>query len=329
LPAFAAQACGAAQDGASDVSRFYAQNVLHIVVGTAPGGGNDQVARLLANHLGRYIPGAPKIIVQNMPGAGSFVAANHLFNAAPKDGSTIGIFSEPTPFWGVRNARFDPESIAWIGGISRRNAPVLLLRSDSGGHGDPFSGQHMLGATGSADAYGSYARIANDLAGTRFKLLAGYAGTEEILLAMERKEVEGIAGISWESMREDRPHWFTQNFARPLFLFTLERDPILPGVPAIAEKVTDAEDIAVMRLVLGTQNFSRTLSAPKGVPQPRLDALREAFKSAVSDPEFVRGARAVLGSEFHYSPPEAMEAFLGEKRAASSRVRARVVGYME
>jgi tripartite-type tricarboxylate transporter receptor subunit TctC len=327
--AFAAQGCGPARDDTSDVSRFYAKNMLHIVVGTAPGGGNDQVARLLANHLGRHIPGAPKIIVQNMPGAGSFVAANHLFNTAPKDGSTIGIFSEPVPFWAVRNARFDPDSIAWIGGISRRNAPVLLLRSDSRGKKNPFSSEHILGATGTADAYGSYARIANDLAGTRFKLLAGYAGTEEILLAIERKEVDGIAGISWEGIQEDRPHWFEGNLARPLFLFTLERDPNLPGVPTIAERVTEAEDFAVLRLLLGTQGFSRTLSAPKGVPQARLDALRAGFKSVVKDAEFAKGARAVLGNEFHYTPPEDIEKFLSEKRAATTEARKRVMEYME
>lgn len=277
---------------AQSVADFYKDKNVEIVVGYAPGGGYDLAARVLSRHMGKYIPGEPKIIIRNMPGAGTVLAANHVNNVAAKDGTVMAIYADLMPvakLLGVPGVQFDPAQFGWIGSITSRGTPMLILRKDA--PATTLDGirktEVLIGASG-PDATSSYAHLVNDLLDTKLKVLAGYTGgTSQIDLAIQRGEVHGRASAEWERLKTLK-EW--TDLVVPVLQMSTRRaiDPNYKDVPLAPEQAKNEEDRQIMELVLGTNQFFRAFSCPPGVPADRLAALREAFDKTMKDPDFVK-----------------------------------------
>ncbi len=299
---------------AGDSAEFYRANPLTIVVGYAPGGGYDQAARVLARHYSRHIPGNPKIIVRNMPGAGTVVAANHVNNTAPKDGSTLGLYADLmllAPLLDLKGVQFDPRKLGWIGSLASRGTPVLVVRTDAPAKtlDEARDKELLMGASGTADATATYALLLNEVLGLKLKVLAGYrGGTSEIDLAVERGEVHGRASKDWDTLK--RQDWLQKGIAKVMLQVALKPTADLAGVPVAFELARSDEDRQVFEMVLGTNTFFRAFSTPPGVPANRLAALRTAFEKTMSDEEFVKDFSAGYVGGVTYSSPAQIEAFM-------------------
>ena len=300
---------------AQPVADFYKGRTVEIFVGYGAGGGYDLTARTLARHIDKYIPGNPKVIVRNMPGAGSLVAANHVSNVAPKDGTVIGVYADFLPvvkLLGLEGVQFDPIELGWLGAVTQRETPTLGVRSDA--PATTLEGIKQKEVTVGSDGTGAtsaYAFMLNDLVGTKLKVLTGYTGTSQIDLAIERNEVHGRATLDWVRTRE-KTDWLKKDFIKPVVLFSLTpvADPDLKGVPLIVDLVKNEQDRQVVELVLGTNEFFRAFSVAPGVPAERLAALREAFAKTMKDPEFAAEFNKATTGTVDFSPPEEIEAFM-------------------
>jgi len=274
------------------VADFYKDKNLEIIVGYAPGGGYDLAARVLSRHIGKYIPGEPKVIVRNMPGAGTVLAANHVNNVAPKDGTVMAIYADLMPvakLLNVPGVQFDPAKFGWIGSITSRGTPMLILRKDA--PATTLDGirktEVLIGASG-PDATSSYAYLVNDMLDTKLKVLSGYTGgTSQIDLAIQRGEVHGRASAEWERLKNLK-EW--TDLVVPVLQMSTRRaiDPKWKDVPLATEQAKTEEDRQVMELVLGTNQFFRAFSCPPGVPADRLAALRTAFEKTMKDEDFIK-----------------------------------------
>ncbi len=299
----------------SSVADFYKNQNLEIIVGYGAGGGYDLTARALARHMGKYIPGNPKIIVRNMPGAGSFVAANHVSNVAPKDGSVIGVYADLLPIvklLGLDGIQFDPIELSWLGAVTQRETPTLGVRTDA--PATTLDGIKKTEITIGSDGLGAtsaYAFMLNDLVGTKLKVLTGYTGTSQIDLAIERAEVHGRATIDWPRTRT-KTDWLQRKLITPVVLFSLTpvADPDLKTVPLIVDLAKSAEDRQIMELVLGTNEYFRAFSGPPGIPADRLAALREAFAKTMTDPEFQDDFTKATTGTVQFSEPKKIQDFM-------------------
>jgi tripartite-type tricarboxylate transporter receptor subunit TctC len=275
---------------ADSSAQFFEGKTISFIVGAASGGGYDAQARLLASHMGRFLPGAPSFVVQNMPGAGSLQAANFLYNIAPKDGATIALLQRgilSTRFVNPEGARFDLGKFNWIGNMSSEAGVVLAW------HTTPFhtfedlkKQDFLVGGTGPMIDTETTPRILNALLGTRFKVITGYKGTGDTALAMERGELHGMGDWSWSNVKTRRPDYFRDRKVRVLVQVSAETLPDLPDVPNARDMVTDPQDREVLDLFLAQKTAARPIAAPPGVPAERLAALRAAFEAATADAQF-------------------------------------------
>ena len=217
------------------VEAFYSGKQIAVIVGSGPGGGYDLLARLMSRHLGRHIPGKPTIIVQNMPGAGSLNAANHLANVAPKDGSVIALIQRGMLVAKMMNpggTRFDLATLNWIGSLNKETGMTVAWHTTP--HmtvKDLFEKELIVGGITNVDPE-TTPKLYNVLLGTKFKVITGYNSTAQIALAIERGEVQGIADWSWSSVKAQRPHWIRDKQIRFLLQGALQKDPELPDVPS-------------------------------------------------------------------------------------------------
>ncbi len=294
-----AAACFAATPAAAQsVAEFYAGKQITLIVGSTPGGGYDNQARLVARHIGRHIPGNPTVIVQNMPAAGSLAATNHMFNIAPKDGSTIALVQRGMLLiknWNPGQVRFDLGKFGFLGSINREVA-VSVARADAPVQTAEqlFKTELIVGATSGIDPEIT-PRLLNALIGTKFKLVMGYPGVTEIVLAMERNEVQGLGDWSVSSLKAARPTWVPDRKINLLMQIALEKDPELAHVPFALDFVKNDADRAVMQLYLTQKTVARPMITPPGVPADRLAALRTAFAALATDQQFqADGAKAKL-----------------------------------
>lgn len=289
--------------GPGSVADFYRGKVVTLIVGNGPGGGFDVVGRLLARHLGRYIPGHPAIVVQNMPGAGTLVAANYLYNLAPKDGSQFGLIERNLPLLAIvggdPNVRFDPRQFTWIGSSSdfSDDAYVLIVRKDSPvktieDARRPGGPTLELGGTAAGASSADVPEILRDALGIRVKLILGYRNSAAIFLAMENAEVGGRM-VELSSLRATHPQWIEPDSDyRVLLLYArVKRDPNFPGVP-IARELAPNE--ASRQLIEFTETPLLTMAwpfvAPPGIPQDRAKALQDAFMATSRDPDYLADA---------------------------------------
>ena len=293
--ALAAAVASATNVTAQDaVQKFYAGRNMDMVIGYPPGGGFDGSARLLIRHMPKHLPGSPTMIPKNMPGAGSLVAANYLYNVAPKDGSEFGIIggSVPVgPLWSRDGVSFEATRFSWIGSMDRWNGIVLLWGNGPAKTLDDLRKMEVpVGATGAGDVTAIYPRVLNALIGTRFRIVGGYRGTTDLNLAIERGEVAGRLGWCWDCVKAEKPNWVSDKQIIVPLQLGLQKHPDL-AAPMAFDLAKDEESKQIMRLVLGSQEMARPFVAPPGVPAERLAALRKAFEETVKDKDFLAEAQ--------------------------------------
>ena len=285
--------CAVATVGhAQPAEEFYRGKQLRFVVGTAAGGDYDLWARLLARHIGRHIPGNPAAIVENMPGAGSLVATNHLFNVAPRDGTVLGMISRSMPsasVMQVKNVRFDPVKFNWIGS-PEVNHLVLYINNSSAIKTLPDLFKHPLivGATGRAQGITVGPAILKNLVGMNLKVVTGYKGPADMALAAGRGEVEAFANTIASAAGARRP-WVESGQMRVLFNFEPDAVPGL-GAPSVFEVIKSEEHRKVLAFFASNVLLGRPILAPPGVPAERLAILRRGFEQALKDPALLKEA---------------------------------------
>jgi tripartite-type tricarboxylate transporter receptor subunit TctC len=279
---------------AQSVAEFYAGKQITFIVGASAGGGYDRQARLVARHLGKHIPGTPTIIVQNMPGAGSLAATNYIYNAAPKDGSVIALVMRSMLLiknWNPQSVRFDLVRLNWIGSINSEVAVVAAWHTAPHKSAtDLFEKELIVGGTTGVDPE-TTPRLFNALLGTQFKIVNGYPGTTEIILAMERGELQGIGDWSWSSMKTARPDWLRDKKITLLMQAALHEEPELAGLPSALDFVKNDADRKVLELYLTQKTLARPLIAPPGTAPEQLAALKAGFAALAHDKDFLAEAR--------------------------------------
>lgn len=282
--------------GPANAQDFYAGKTLTIVAGTGAGGGHDIFARMLARHWVRHIPGQPTIIVQNMPGAGGKRAVDFIFNAAPKDGTTVaGVF--PGPILGPLleeggKDRYDPLKLQYIGSgdtDSRICATLTTSKIKSFRDLIALPQPAVFGGSSPGGSTYDYANMAANLAGAKLRVVTGYQGTPPITLAMERGEVDGLCGWGWSVFKSERKTWKESNPFRFLVQMSISPEPELSalGVPDFLDFVADAKAKAAARLIISQQAFSRPYIAPPETPADRVAILRRSFMAALADPALI------------------------------------------
>ena len=283
---------------AQTVEPFYRGEEIRLVVGFAPGGGADAYARLIAQHLGRHVAGAPTVVVQHMNGANSLTAANWVYTAAPRDGTVIGSIHSTVavePVYGSERARFDVSRLTWLGSAST-DYGVMLTTSDSPTKSwrDAQLRETPMGGMGRGAAADVATALANRFLGTRFKTVTGYRGTNDIVLAMERGEVEGIGSWTLSALAATRPDWLADGKVNMLMQISVEPHPDLSrrGVPAILDLVGGDRDRMAIELGLVFLSVGRPYIAPPGLPAERAEALRTAFEAMLKDARFLADATA-------------------------------------
>jgi tripartite-type tricarboxylate transporter receptor subunit TctC len=274
---------------AQDAADFYRGKTVNLIAGFNPGGGADTYARLVARHLGRHIPGNPTVVVRNMQGAGSVIAANHVFNVSPKDGSELGLFAGNItidPLMGGTQAKYDARRFNWIGAPSSdSNVCVSSLKSSFKSLDDVLKREMVTGASGTSTL--DFPLVMNNTIGTKFKLIKGYAGSAALRLAMDRGEVEGFCGVGYNSIRTAG---LADGKANILVQIGLAKNAHMPTVPFIFDYARSDEDRQIFRLVFGWLDLERPIGAPPGVPADRVKALREGFDQAMKDPALIADA---------------------------------------
>jgi len=270
-------------------AQFWAGKQMTYVVGSAPGGGYDNLARLTARHVARHLPGNPTIVVQNMPAGNSVAAANHIYNVAPKDGTAIALLQRGmllAHLISPGSIQFDVTKLNWLASLNSETGLVLVLsNSQHQTTKDLFEKELIVGASQGIDPELS-PRIYNALLGTKFKIVLGYRGTTEIGLAMERGEVQGIGDWSWSSLKVQRPQWIANKQVRILMQGALERDRELQDVPNALDFVKNETDRKALELYCTQKTVARPVVAPPGTPAERVAELRKAFMALDTDKAF-------------------------------------------
>jgi tripartite-type tricarboxylate transporter receptor subunit TctC len=320
----------AATPAASDeVADFYRGKQIKLIIGYAPGTGYDIHARLLGRHLGRHIPGEPTVIPQTMEGAGSLRAGLYVYNVAEKDGLTIGAMNRSmvlAPLLGTlegNQTNFDPRQYGWVGSINSATTVGVVWAASGISKFDDLRQKEVIVSSDqtTSDSY-VFAKLMNNLLGTKLKIVTGYSGTTASYLAMERGETTGYMGTSYSSLKATKPDWIRDKKVNILIQVALKPDPELPNVPIItALAKTDAEKQA-LELLLAPQEMSRPYMTTPGVPPQRLAALRKAFMDTMKDPAFIADAQKLsididpmdgkdinaLVEKIYKTSPEAVEA---------------------
>jgi tripartite-type tricarboxylate transporter receptor subunit TctC len=280
---------------AQSVEEFYRGKTINLIVGFTPGGGYDTTARILAPYLKKHLPGSPSVVVQNVEGAGSLKATNTLFNVASKDGTVIGTFSRGMPMeplMGNSAAQFDAAKFTWLGSTTNEYSVVLAWHtSPVKTWNDLLKTEFTVGGEGSGSDSDVYAMLLKNLFGAKIKLVTGYPGSAELMLAVERGELDGRAAWSWSSLKASKPDWIRDKKFSTLVQLNLTKNPDLPDVPMIVDLATSEKQRQILKLVLSRQTMGRPFAAPPGIPEDRKQALRKAFDDAVKDPEFLAEAK--------------------------------------
>jgi tripartite-type tricarboxylate transporter receptor subunit TctC len=320
-----APGAGARADAVAD---FYKGKTVKIIVGFGVGGGYDIYGRLAAEHLGRFIPGNPTVIVENMPGGGGVRAAAFLHGVAPKDGTVLSVIVQSIAFDSVLGelpGKIDASSYNFIGRLTSNVETQFTWHTSAAKTlEDAKRNTVIVGATGPSSPSTIVPRMLNDAVGTKFKIVQGYPGTAEASLAMERGEVEGMMQ-SLESLQTARPDWLRDKKINPIWQLALKRHPVLPDVPTVGELGDTPEEQSMLKLIAGTAEIGRSLVAPPGVPAERVAALRSAFQAMVADAQF-RAAAKSRNASLDPAPGEALQeqvaAAMATPKAVVERTRA-------
>ena len=297
-----------AQTGADALEAFYKGKQLRLVIGSPSGDSNDIWGRLILRHMTGHISGNPTGVPQNMPGGGTLIAANYLYNIAPKDGSQIGVFSRNIPTQAVLNrpnANFDPRKFGWLGSPELVNRVCTVWHeADVQSAQDLFAKELIVGGTGAGTAPTFMPAVYNKVLGMKFKVVEGYKGGADVFIAMERREVDGIC-LSFSQLKGPRAEWLAQG--KLIVLFNTETTPLpgYPDVPTIYKFVKTEEQRQTLAFLNSAIEFGRPFTAPPDLPADRLAALRAAFLAATKDKAFLEDATK-LKYDVTYSSGEHM-----------------------
>jgi tripartite-type tricarboxylate transporter receptor subunit TctC len=307
----AALALGVSQAHAQSVADFYRGKTIQIVVGFGVGGGYDLYARALGRYLGKHVPGNPTVVVQNMEGASSIRAANYAY--ASSDGTVIAAVNQNAAMYqllGGAGAKFESAKLQWLGSMANSNGTVYTWHTSGVKTLEDAKQREVpMGAVSVQSDSVIFPNLINELLGTKFKPITGYAGSTQIHLAMERGEVMGRGGNSFSSLQTANAHWLKEKKINMLVQVGFEKEPELPEVPLLLDLVKSEADKGVVRVVsLPTAiGYGHWLGA--GVPKERLAALRTAYEAVLKDPEFVKEVKKT-GMEIRVQPGARMESLV-------------------
>ena len=282
---------------AQPAADFFRGRAITISVGLSAGGGYDLHARVFARYFGKHVPGAPAIVVKNAPGAAGLSLVNSFYNTAPKDGSELATFDRGIPLepllHGTANTRFDPLRLVWLGStdndastcFSWHSSPVKTL-------GDVMKQELIVGGTGSTANAVAYPRTLNAVLGTKFRVIAGYPGSAEALIAIERGETQGFCSMGFATLESVRPDWMREHKVNQLVQLAVRKNPDHPQVPLALDVARTEADRAALTLMFSPNLYARPFAAPPDLPLERTAALRKAFNETVRDPDYVAEAKA-------------------------------------
>lgn len=313
----------------------YRDKTVTILVGTSAGGGYDFYGRLLARHIGKFLPGNPQVIVKNMPGAGGIVLANYLQSRAAKDGTEIGEFEHGTAFASLLSGtpvQFDPVKLGWLGSLDQFVPIVAAWHTVPIYSADDLMTRTMtVGSSGAGSTTSGYPNALNAIIGTKIKVISGYAGSAEINLAIERGELDGVASWCWICAKSEKPDWISEQKLRVVLQLAPTGDPELneKRIPTVFEYAQTDEQRHMLNIVFGSVAMARPFAAPPDLPPDRLQLLRNAFAQAATDPDLIADARQ-KGFHVTYVPPELLSSLVsgayGADAALIKKVRAAYSG---
>ena len=275
------------------VEDFYKGKQISLYVGYPAGGGYDLYARLLAAHYSKHIPGRPVVTVKNMEGGNGVRAAGYMTAVTPQDGLSLGLFGQALALGKLMGGPgdFDPSKFQWVGRIMTGQSFAAAWHTTGVRTvGDVKTRELITATTATTNDAHFLPKALNDLVGAKFKLVTGYQGSSDMLLALERGEVEAVSGIGLEIIQGSRPTWLLENKINILFTFGIERAKDLPDVPSLVEQGVDTRSKQILALLGGGADIGRAIAAEPMIPRERLEALRTAFSETVSDPEFMASA---------------------------------------
>lgn len=317
-----------AQDGA------FKGKTVNILVGGTAGGGIDVGARIMSRYIGKYLPGNPTVVAGLMPGAGGVRLLEHLVQAAPKDGTVIGAFASGPllePMVGGRKINYSMTDFTAIGALDKdvtfcatsTTSPVKTIE-------DAKQRTVTVAGTGAASATDTEPLVLNALLGTKFKVITGYLGTQETIVAIERGEVDGRCAFGWMSLNASKPTWLPEKKVNLLVQIGLAKHPKLPDMPLASDLVKDEADKQLFRLVAAPLSLSRPYLAPPGVPAERAAEIRKAFIDTTKDAEFIADFRRATANEVP-NPTEgsAMQKMLGEMYSTPKPVQERLAKILQ
>lgn len=278
-----------AQTATAPPTEFYKGRTLSIVVGFSAGGSFDLYGRTLARHMGRHIAGNPTIVVQNMPGAGSLKAVDYLYTVAPRDGTVIATFNHTVPIEPLLGrAKFDPRQLEWIGSVaSESSVCIASARSPVASLDDLRRLPFTIGGTGRGSDTDMFANVFRTTLRLPLRLVTGYPGTSEMLLAVQRGELDGFCGIFYSSLLSGFPEMLATGQIKIIGQAAIERDPAMPQVPMVFDYAKNERERQILMLLIGPQVMARPFAMPPGTPAPRLEIIRRAFEATLADPAFL------------------------------------------
>ena len=276
-------------------AEFYKGKMLNVVVGAGEAGTNTAYARLIADHLPKYLPGSPSAIVRTMPGAGGLKAANYMNDVAPRDGTVYAVVQRgiiAQPLFGIEQATYDPTTINWIGSTAREVSVGVVWTATTKIQtiADAMGEEVIVGSQGAGSQPGLFPLVLNHFLGTKFKVVHGYKSGTDITLAIERGEIQGRIGWSWGSIKSRSAEWIKDDKIRILVQMGLEKSPDLPHVPLALDLAKTPKDRDALDLIFASTTIGWPTMMPPGVPADRLQAMRQAFDKTMTDPQFLAQA---------------------------------------
>ncbi|MBX9778622.1 MAG: hypothetical protein K2Y71_29985 [Xanthobacteraceae bacterium] len=307
--------------GAQDNWSFKNRTITIYSAGTA-GGGYDFYSRLLARHIGRHLPGNPTVVVKNMPGAGGVVLANYLQGRAARDGTEFAALEHGTAFTSLltrAQVDFDPAKFGWLGSMEQFTPIAAVWHTVPIYSADDLLVKPMtVGTSGAGSTTSGYPHSLNAILGTKMRVIAGYPGSAEINLAIERGELDGVASWCWTCLKGQKPHWVTEKKLRVVMQLAPVGDPELTkmNIPTVFERAKTDEQRQMLNIVFGSVALSRPYVAPPGLPPERLALLRRGFEAAVRDPALVADANS-KNFVVEFIPAEFVEGIVRKAFAAN------------
>ncbi len=281
---------GSASAHAQSVANFYKGKNISLAISFSPGGGYDLYARTLARHIGKHIPGNPQIVPQNMPGAGGLRVAQFFNQAAPKDGLMFGTFTRMAGIAPLFDPgqNYDSAKLIWLGAITDAVSVCITWHTSPVKTWNDFLAKPLtMGGTGAGGEINIFTNLYKNVFGANIKLVSGYPGTAEIMLAIERGELDGVCGIDWTTIKTQRQRWITEKQINVIAQSAFRKDPDLPNVPLVMELTKDPEKLQILKLFVSAHEFARPYAAPPGIPADRAAALITAFDATTKDPDFL------------------------------------------